>query len=255
MTRWTVLGGLTLGLLLVAGYFLHGQTTVVGPAAAEKKSERKITTSGMATVRVKPDAARLFFSVDTIAATIKQARADSAQQVKKVLEALKALQIPDLKMKTSDVNVQLIQRQSDNEKLPQIIGYRITNSFTVLITGNDAQKLGQTAAHVLDAALDAGVNGVQQIVIFKQDTNEAKRQALTRAVEEAVANARALAAGANAAIRDTIEISGQPQYYFGSRSQLANMVQIQAPAGDGEETPVLAGEVEVTCSVSVTCTY
>jgi uncharacterized protein YggE len=254
MKTWTTLGGLAVGFLLVAVFVLHGQPRAE-PVPEVKKQERKITTSGTATVRVKPDSARIFFGVQTMAPTIRQARSESSQMVKKVLDTLSALKIPDLKMKTSDVSVEILQRQHDNDRLPVVTGYRITNSFTVLITGNDPQRLGQTAGHVLDAALEAGANQVQQIAIFKQDTTAAKRQALTKAVEEAVNNAAALADGAKAKIKDTIDISGQPQYYFGPRSQLSNSVQAMGGFGGGDETPVLAGEVEVTCQVSVTCTY
>ena len=252
MKRWITLSGLALGILGAAALVLQGQPRAEAVSEV-KKLERKVTTSGVATARVKPDAARIFFGVQTMAPTIKQARAESSEKVKKVLNALSALSIPDLKMKTSDVSVELLQRQQGADKLPEVAGYRITNSFTVLITGKDPQKLGQTAGHVLDAALEAGANHVQQIAIFKQDTTEAKRQALAKAVEEAIANAAALAEGAKAKIKDTIDISGQPQYYFGARSQTANTVQ--ALDGGGEEMPVLAGEVEVSCHVSVTCIY
>jgi uncharacterized protein len=249
MKRWLTLGGLSVGIMVVVVFVLHGQPRVE-PGSEVKGQERKISTSGTATIRVKPDATRIFFGVATMAPTIKRARDENSQRVNKVLDALRALRIPDLKMKTSTLSVELVQKRQENDKLPEIAGYRITNSFTVLITGDDAQKLGQTAGHVLDTALEAGANQVQQIVIFRQDTTEARRQALAKAVEDASANASALAAGARAKIKDTIDINGQPQYVFAAR----NTVQAQV-SGPGEETSVMAGEVEVTCQVSVTCTY
>jgi uncharacterized protein YggE len=222
--------------------------------AEAKKEPRRLSTSGTATVRVKPDSARVFFGVQTLAPTIKQAREESSQKVKKVLDALTALQIPDLKMKTSNVSVELVQRAHEEGKLPEVVGYRVTNSFTALIKGNDPQKLGLTAGRVLDTALENGANQVQQVVIFKQDDTEAKREALTKAVADAAANARALANGANARITDTITIDGHPEY-FGGRYSLSNTAQAQDSFGGAGETPILAGEVEITCRVSVTCTY
>jgi uncharacterized protein len=253
MKRLTAMGGLAVGFLLVGVILLRGQPRAEAVADA-KKEPRKLTTSGVATIRVKPDSARVFFGVQTMAPTIKQAREESSQKVTKVLGALSALQIPDLKMKTSDVNVELVQSTRSDNKLPEILGYRLTNSFTVLIKGNDPQKLGTTAGHVLDTALENGANLVQQIVIFKEDSTEAKRQALAKAVQEAIANARALARGAETAILDTINIDGQPEYY-GGHYQLRNTVQAMDSFGGAGETPVLAGEVEITCHVSVTCTY
>jgi uncharacterized protein YggE len=248
-----MLGALAAVVVLVGVLLVRGQPRTE-PASELKGQERKITTSGTATVRVKPDSARIFFGVETMASTIKQARAESSERVKKVRDALNALRMPDLKMKTSTVSVELVQKRQEADKLPEVAGYRITNSFTVLVTNDDPQKLGPAAGRILDTALEAGANQVQQIAIFRQDTTEAKRQALAKAVEEARANAAALAEGAKARIKDTIDINGQPQYYVAAR-QLTNTAQVQAPNEGGEETPVMAGEVEVTCQVFVTCTY
>ena len=141
-----------------------------------KDKQRTINTSGTATVRVKPDSARVFFGVQTIAPTIKAARTDNADRVKKVMEALNALNVPDLKMKTSDVSVDLIQTHKNEDKLPQVLGYRITNTFTVLVRNDTPAKLSAFAAQVLDTALENGATNVQQIVFFKGDLVEAQRQ-------------------------------------------------------------------------------
>lgn len=46
-------------------------------------------------------------------------------------------------MKTADINVDLVQSgQSDATKLPEVLGYRVTNSFSVLVQDKDAAKLG-----------------------------------------------------------------------------------------------------------------
>jgi uncharacterized protein len=250
MRRWTTLGGLAVGVFFVVVLVLHGQPRAE-PLSETKGHERKVSASGTATVRVKPDSARIFFGVETTAKTIKEARDQNSQETKKVLDVLRALKMPNLKMKTSTVSVEIVKKYSN--EAPEIAGYRLTNSFTVLITTDDPQKLGQTAGQVLDAALEAGANQVQQVAIFRQDTTEVKRQALALAVREAKANAQALAEGAKAEIKDTIEINDQPRYYFGFNNQSSN---ISLPGGGlGEETPVVAGEVEVTCHVNVTCTY
>lgn len=242
--------------LLVLSLLLLWQRGEAGQAVDEAKKEpRHIHSSGSATVRVKPDSARVFFSVITMAPTIKEARNDNGARVKKVLDALGALKIPDLKMKSSDVNVDLVHSRNNHDELPRVIGYRITNSFTVLVTSDDVTKLNAGATRVLDTALENGVNNVQQIVFFRKDLVDARRQALTKAVEEATANAKALAAGAKVNLSDTVSISGQPEYYYrdNNRAQVQNAF---APGGGGEgDTPIVAGDLEVSCSVSVTCSY
>ncbi|HEV3079172.1 MAG TPA: SIMPL domain-containing protein [Gemmataceae bacterium] len=252
MKRWPILGGMAIATLLLAVLWLHGQARPVA-ADADKKDKRTISTSGSATIKVKPDSARLFFSVQTIAKTVKSAREENSAKAKTVLDALKALHIPDLKMKTANVNVELLQAQHNQATLPEILGYHVTNSFTVLVQNGDAVKLSADASRILDTVLENGANQIQQIVFFKQNETAIRREALTKAVQEALANARALAAGGNVDLKETITIDGQPEYYYGGRMQMQTNAAFVG-GGDGE-TPIVAGDLEITCRVGVTCAY
>lgn len=255
MNRWLM--GLTvvlgIGLAAVVAVQLQAYPPPINPPDS-KEDRRTINTSGTATVRVKPDSARVFFSVITLEKSIREARTQNAAKVKQVIDAIQSLKIPNLKMKTSDVTVELVQSRRSRDQLPETQGYQLTNAFTVLVTDTDPEKLGVLASRVLDAALENGANNIQHIMFFKQDQAESRREALSKAVQAAEANARALASGANVVIKDTITISGQPQfdYYYGNRMQNAAQVAIGGDVGD---TPLVAGDIEITCTVSVTCTY
>lgn len=254
MKSWLVGIVAALGLTLGGWALLHGQGGA-GADAKKDKDKRTITTAGTAVIKVKPDSARIFFGVQTVAPTVRAAREGSAAHVKKVMDALVALKIPNLKSKTANVHVELIQsRARDELKLPETLGYRVTQSFTVLVKEDDREKLGALAGKVLDTALENGANLVDRIVFFKEDETEVKRQAMTKAVEEAIANARAIAAGGKATIVDTVAMDGQPEYYWGG-SALSNTAQIGGLGGRGAESQLIAGDIEVTCRVSVTCTY
>jgi hypothetical protein len=253
MNRWLIALSITLGILLTVVAF---QAKAYQPGAPDdKKEKRTINTSGTSTVRVKPDSARVFFGVQTLEPTIKEARTKNAARVKQVMEAVLALKIPNLKMKTSDISVELVQSHRSEDKLPQILGYRVTNSFTVLVTDKDVEKMNANAGKVLDTALENGANIVQQIMFFKQDNIEAKREALAKAVQEAEANAHAIARGANVLIKDTIALNGQPEYHYYYRNPMQNTAQVAFGGEGGGETPLVAGDLEVTCTVNVTCTY
>jgi uncharacterized protein YggE len=225
------------------------------PAADAKKEKRTITTAGSATLKIKPDSARVFFGVQTIGKTVKSAREENNKLCKKVINALTALKIPDMKLKTSDINIELIQPQANNPtELPPVLGYRVTSSYTVLVQDNDAAKLSGNASRVLDTALESGANFVQQIVAFRRDDAEIKQTALKSAVEAALANAKAIAAGAKVQIRDTFAINGEPEYSFGrGQCGLTNQL-IVGGIGDGE-TPVIVGDLEITIRVSISCLY
>jgi uncharacterized protein YggE len=227
------------------------------PEPTEKPAT--LRTAGSATVRVKPNAARVFFGVQTQAVSVKDARTENNSRIRKVLAALAALKIPDLKSKTSDVQVDILYGRTDGNQLPPITGYRISTTFTVLVSNDDPVKLGGQAARVLDAALENGANTVQQIAFLrKEGLTEARRKALTQAVEDALANARALAAGARKDNVKVIAIDGEPQYRlwdYRGRNAMVQSVNVAIPQGPETEAALVVGDLEVTCRVNVTCTY
>src|SRR6185369_4815140 len=88
------------GVLVLSGLvWTQAQGPAPAPAVEAKKEPHTLRTSGSATVRIKPDAARVFFGVQTQAATVKEARAENNRRVNKIMAALVALKIPDLKTK------------------------------------------------------------------------------------------------------------------------------------------------------------
>ena len=264
MKVWLAVSVSAMTAVLVSVLFLRGQAPLdegkapaaQAPAAADQgKEKRTITTAGVSTLKVKPDAARVFFGVQTAAKTIQEARKENNERSRKVIDALKALNIPDLKMKTADINVQVIyEQQRGGLHLPAILGYQVTNSFTALVHDKDSVRLGTNASRVLDTALENGANSVQQIVAFRENEDDVRREGLSKAVEAALANAEAIAKGAKVRIKDTFTLQGQPEYSYGpGQCGLTNTVVV-AGAGAGE-TPVIVGDLEVTIRVSVTCTY
>jgi uncharacterized protein YggE len=224
------------------------------PAEQPRKEKGTISTSGTATLKVKPDAARVFFGVQTIGKTVKAARQENSEKCKKLVAALNGLRIPDLKMRTADINVDLVQSNpSDTAKLPDVLGYRVTNSFSVLVQDKDAARLSQNASRVLDTSLENGANFVQRMTAFRHEEAEIKREGLTKAVEDALANARAIATGAKVTISGTFALNGQPEYSYGQgQCGLTNTLVVGGGVG---ETPVIVGDLEITIRVSVTCTY
>lgn len=262
MKRAFIVGGLA-GTLLLSGLvwsWAWGQNPVAAPGGETKKEAHTLKTSGTATVRIKPDAARVFFGVQTQAATVKEARAENNRRVNKIMTALVGLKIPDLKSKTSDVSVDILYGRHDTGVIPPIVGYRVSTTFTVLIQEEDTAQLGVLSGLVLDAALESGANSVQQVAFLsKSGMTAARRKALTQAVEDALANARAMAAGDKKTQIEAVTIEGQPVYhdrYGGGRNPLVQSANVALPAaGGGDEAALVVGDLEVTCQVSVVCKF
>jgi uncharacterized protein YggE len=250
---WTA-AALALAGVLGTALFLHGQQAGA-PAGGPATDKGTINTSGTATLKVKPDAVHVYFGVQTLGKKVKAAREENSQKCKKLIAALNDLHIPDLKVKTADINVELVQPgQSDAAKLPEILGYRVTNSFSVLIQDKDAAKLSQNASRVLDTALENGANFIQRMVAFRHDDAEIKRTGLTKAVEDALANARAIAAGAKVRVSGIFALNGQPEYNYGPGQCGLSNTLIVSGGGIGD-TPVIVGDLEIAIRVNVTCTY
>jgi uncharacterized protein len=246
---WTA-AALALVVVLGTGLFLRGQQA--GAPATEKGT---INTSGTATLTVKPDAVHVYFGVQTIGKKVKDAREENSEKCKKLIAALTALGISDLKIRTADINVELVQsHQNDATKLPEVLGYRVTNSFSVLVQDKDAAKLSKNASRVLDTALENGANFIQRMVAFRHDDTDIKREGLTKAVEDALANARAIAAGAKVRVIGTSALNGQPEYSYGQGQCGLTNTLVVGGAGVGD-TPVIVGDLEITIRVSVTSTY
>jgi uncharacterized protein YggE len=189
-----------------------------------------------------------------LAKSLKEARADNNKRVKAAVDALQALKIPNMRMKTSDVTVSLEKTHHKTGELTEIIGYRVTNTFTVVVQNDDVDKLGTLARLVLDTALENGANIVEHISFFKREVGQFRREALAKAVEDATANAKALAGGAKVELREPVTIHGQPEYHLG-RYNMDNRQQALAPGGGGDEAPMVAGNLTITCKVSVSYTY
>jgi uncharacterized protein YggE len=266
MKRPTALAGLALAIFLV-GILIFRElqvqpraadgATSVGPATANDKQTHTITTSGEATLKVKPDSARVIFDVKTVASTIKASQTQNAGRVNKILDALKALKIPGLKMRSWDIEVEMVHSKEDRkeEELPRVLGFRVVHLLSVLVHHADSEKLTEMAGRVLDTVLVSGATSVHRLSFFKKDLTEVKRQAMTRAVEDALANAQALAKGAKVKIKETTAVLGDPDD-SGNYNVWAGQgdARIRQRVGD-DSTTLAAGELNVTCRVSIVCAY
>lgn len=251
---WQVAVAFVVGIAVAV--FLIGQrgdgTAAIDTAAAQVDESGRpvhtISTSGTATVRVKPDSARVFFKVTKRGSTVQEVRAANVKSANDVMRQLEGLRINNMFTKTSTVEFKIIR---DHHADLDVKGYEMTTAFTVRVVHKDVKKLAEAAAKVVDVALEAGANEIDQIRFFKEDDSAERRQCLQDAVKEARKNAEALAEAGGVKLRGPITISGQPQYdYWGTRNV---MVQSMGPAGGSDEASSYSpGDVEIKCNASVT---
>lgn len=242
--------GIGLAIILIGpfGRQILGVRSAVAQAAEDGKPVHIISTQGTATVRVKPDSARVFFRVTKAAQTPTEVRAATVKATNDVMSDLQDLGIKDLFRKTSTTNVEIVW--DSNNKL-RITGYRMTTEFTVRVVDDDVERLGESAGKVVDTALEAGANGIERVTFFKENDEDDRLKCLQDAVADARKNADAMAETAGVRIRGPVTINGESSHpeYFANNMR----VQSMAPAGgEGTASSYAAGDIEITCSTRVT---
>lgn len=227
-----------LALILTASLFV-----VTCSNAALLKDDRTLTVTGQGIVAVKPDTARLNLGVEVIRKTAQDAQSENAGIMQKVVEAALNLGIPKDKIQTSSLNIWPENKYEPNQP-PKIVGYRCSNQVNIII--EDISRVSK----VLDAGISAGATGVNGINFSIKDDLEAKKNALDKAVKEAEAKAKAIAAAAGQKIKSINSIIESGAVIIPPSNQDLS-TKAMALGGGGNETPVSAGLVEVRGNVSI----
>ena len=200
---------------------------------------RHITVNGVGTAMVTPDAVRFFASVSVLAKTNKEALSKASNSANAVRAALKAEAIASKDITTSSLTVYPEYNYSQ-DKGQQFIGYRATQSFTIVV------RKAETAGAVIDAVVDAGGDSVQVTGVSPFLVNGAT--ATEKAREAAVADARSRA-------------NTYAKYLGTSLNQIIYLTELSAPtytlpvaSADKLESSIATqidlGQTEVTVTVT-----
>lgn len=208
------------------------------PASASENSKH-ITVTGVGTSTVTPDAVRFFAAVSVIAKSNKEALASASKSATAVRGALRDNGIATKDIKTSSLTVYPEYNYSQ-DKGQELVGYRATQSFTVVIRKAD------NAGAVIDAVVSAGGDAVQINGISPFLSNGAA--ATEKAREAAVADARARA-------------NSYAKYLGVSLGRVISLTEVSAPVYNfpvmakgalaEDATQIDLGETEVTVTVTV----
>jgi uncharacterized protein YggE len=210
---------------------------------------RLVTTQGHGEVKARPDSLTVSATVDTRQPTLAAARAENNRKAQSVIAALKALNIPGLKLETRYISVYPIQDEPQRGRLPRVIGYQANNSVEATVTGAPVDKLGEYGSRILDTALNAGANQTGGIRFFIADMAAARTQALELAVKDAQRNADAMARAANITLSGVYSLEGTPQ--FGGYPMPMMAMKARGAADEAAASvPVETGETTVTSDVT-----
>ena len=195
-----------------------------------------------------PDLAVFTAGVTSQGKTAGAALSANSAEMNKVVAALKKAGIADRDIQTSNLNLNPVyeqQRQLPNGTIepaqPRIIGYQVNN--TVNVRQRNLAQFGR----VIDTLVAAGANQVNGPSFQMDDADAATDEARTEAMKKARARAELYARAAGLKVVRILTISESGGYV----PQPQVMYTRAAMADSAAPTPVAAGEVSMTSSVTV----
>ena len=214
-------------------------TLGIGPAQAAEP-DRHVTVTGVGTINVVPDAVRFYPSVTALANKSSEALATASRTASAVRTALKNAGIATKDIKSSNLSV-YPEYNYTQDKGSVIIGYRATQSFTVVIRKAD------TAGKVVEDVVNAGNENVtiNGIVPFITKGSAAMEDARAAAVADARSRAASYAKLLGTSLGKVVYLqeNSAPSYSFPRLGM--------AKAEDGSTPQIDLGEEEVSVSITV----
>jgi len=233
----TALVFLLAGLLVIGGIypaFASELTNAQGPI---------LVVTGTGQVEVQPDQAQITLAVMSSGKNLEQLQDQNSRTVNQVISSLleKGLQRSQIETSSFSVWPQYSYGLSGVEKAPEIIGYQVRNQITVTL--NDTKSAGS----IIDTALKAGANEVQNISYFLSDRSSVEAAALNQACVNANKKANAIARALGIKIGAIISVK--------ESSPTAEIYPVRVydgVAAAGEAVPIQPGDVTVYGTVTIT---
>ncbi len=233
---------------------------VVRPALAQQTTmydnRPKITVSGEAVVKVKPDKIVVTFGIETWDKDIMAAKQKNNDILKKAVTAIEELGIPKKEIQTDHLAVE--PRYKDNYRKEAFIGYFVRNTFVVTLS--EPKKVEELVTKVLQSGVNH-IHGIDfQTTEFKKYREQARQLALKAAKEKAEKMAGALEQSIGAPILINENYGRSPWWYGSSwcwgsgrnRGMTQNVMQnIQSGSGEVSDTIAL-GKISIRANVNVT---
>jgi uncharacterized protein YggE len=235
LARPLVLSTLALGALL---------TTSAGAAPLPRAAT--LTVTGEASVSRAPDRVQVAFSIQTTDADATKAASANATVANGVIARMAALGLPASAVATTGYGLSFVPRPSKPDPASdQRYGYTVNRTLTVTLDAVDR------AGAVVDAGVAAGVTNVDGVAFQLRDPHAAQRAAQTAALDDAVQQARGLAAAAGLRLVRILAIA--PGGSSGPRPMM--MMRTAAVGGMAAPVPTTIDPGALTVQAEVTVEY
>jgi len=238
--RHPSLSPLLLALSLALGASMTAHAAPPVPPAIAPAEGTLLNVSASADASRVPDVASLSAGVVTQAADGNSAMRQNAQQMDKVMAAVKAAGIAERDVQTSGISLSPQYRYAENEA-PKITGYQASNTLNLKV--RDITKLGR----VLDALAAQGANQINGPTFQIDEPGPVEDEARLAALKKAQARAETYATSLGMRVRRIVSISES-----GGNFRPMMMARMSAaPMAADVSTPVAPGESTVSVNLDV----
>jgi uncharacterized protein YggE len=219
-------------------------TATTASAASIPEHSGRLQVTGNAVVTAAPDMVRITLGVETSSTSAEIAASENAERMASVLAALEALGLQQSAISTSGYNIYSYSNtygQSTPEELIQTT-YNVHNGITITTKNLD------TVGLIVDTAVKAGANQVQNVNFDIAEKQDMQLQALEVAIEQALTKAGVMARSAGETLGGIVSIDEEYGTYVAQNESLKMMA---AGYDRGAVTSINPGEIEVTAQVTM----
>lgn len=210
-----------------------------GAAFAE---ETELTVRGIGIVSVTADQASVVLGVRETSPDVLEAQSTVNEKINAIRTALLEAGVESKDIGTESLYIYASYDYSQDEE--RLVGYTATN--TISITTTDIAKLGE----YIDISFRAGANTLDTVNFSARDTEEAQKEALQLAVQNAYEKAETIAQAAGMEIVRVEKIDETSEYYGGDLGAKYSNSRMAETAADGA-TVVQASSLQISASVVV----
>ncbi|UJB71919.1 SIMPL domain-containing protein [Acaryochloris sp. 'Moss Beach'] len=214
------------------------------PPTISERQYRVLSVTGQGVENIQTTEAQVRLGVEVQGKTAEVVQQQVASRSAAVVSLLKSRKVD--KLETTGINLR--PNYSSNNGQRRLVGYRGSNvvSFRVDIA---------SAGALMDDAVKAGASRIDNVsfVATEDAIATAQKQALTKATQDAQAQARAVLSALNLSPQDVISIQ-----INGANAPVPPPVPFQTTSmlrGEAASTPVVGGEQTVRASVTLHIRY
>ncbi len=229
----------------LAALLLAPAMTADAQIPAEPPMRRMITVSGEGINRVVPDMAIVRFGVVTEHQNPEQARKRNAEAAAKAMNQVRALGVPERKIRLETVMLQPRREYIPATQRWRDLGYEAVR--VVVVELEDLEKLPDLIAGVVQQ----GANRLDGVSYEHRDKDAVRNAALTAAVAAAREKAQLMTTAAGASLGRVMQIN-EMSFDYPRPMYRAAMAEMAVSKDASQPDAYAAGETEVRAVVQIT---